>query len=130
MSTNLGQEVSNRSPITEAQLCEWLGAVRPGGRLCYHRGFLAIDCDPAASSLDAKHRAELRRLAKRASFAVKNGLAHLVQRRNGPADFSYLLVARRRSKSGRLSLGRLLAVSPTDPRSLEVKIVVAGIRRW
>jgi hypothetical protein len=85
-----------RAFLTEAELCAWLGAASPGSSLCYYRGFLAIDCGAAASGLDTKQRAELQRLAKRAVFAVEKGLAHVVQRRHGPADFSYLLVARRR----------------------------------
>jgi hypothetical protein len=34
------------------------------------------------------------RLARRAWWAAEQGLVHLVQRRNGPDDFSYLAVAR------------------------------------
>jgi hypothetical protein len=90
------QDYSKNSRLDEAQLCKWLGATTPGDKLCYHRGVLAVDCDPVASRLDAPDRRELCRLAKRALMAVETGFAHLVQRRNGPDDFSYLLVARPR----------------------------------
>ena len=95
-------ENSKNSRLDELQLCKWLGSTTPADKLCYHRGVLAVDCDPAASRLNAVDRRELCRLAKRALMAVEAGFAHLVQRRNGPDDSSYLLVARRRlSRSAR-----------------------------
>jgi hypothetical protein len=105
------QNITEPSAIDEEQLCRWLGAARPGDRLCYHRGFLAVDCDPTTSSLRGEDRAELRRLAQRALFAAETGLADLVQRRNGPGDFSYLIVARRRQKAARGSLRAILLAS-------------------
>ena len=108
------QYISEPSAIDEEQLCHWLGAARPGDRLCYHRGFLAVDCDPATSGLSGEDRAELHRLAQRALFAAETGLADLVQRRNGPGDFSYLIVARRRQKVPRGSLRAVLSASAAE----------------
>lgn len=113
MSIRLQSETLGTPRFTEAELCGWLGAVTPGNYLCYHRGFLAVDCDPIASSLNGKDRAELRRVAQRAVFAAENGLVHLTQRRIGPGDFTYLVVARRRPKGERGSLRTILTASAT-----------------
>lgn len=89
---------SPRRRITEAELCGWLAAAAPGDQLTYHRGFLAVDCDPVTTHLPDPQRMELLRAANRARFAAEKGLAHLLQRRNGPSDFTYLLIARTRPK--------------------------------
>lgn len=94
--------------FTELDLCRWLGAATAGDRVCYHRGFLALDCDPAASHLGAADRRELSRVAKRALQAVEAGFVYPTQRRNGPGDFAYLLVARPRPISARVSIRILL----------------------
>lgn len=86
------------SMLSEAAMCAWLGAAAPGDRLAYHRGFLAIDCDSASSRLPERDRLVLRRLAARATFAAHHRLVFVVQRRNGPGDYTYLLIARRRAK--------------------------------
>jgi hypothetical protein len=85
--------------LSELGLCTWLGSAAPGEQFPYHRGSLARDRDPVISRLNVKHRAELCRLARRAYIAAERGLADLVQRRNDSGDFTYLLVARRRSSS-------------------------------
>ena len=69
----------------------------------YHRGFLAVDLDPGNGRLTERERAELRRVSRRAMLLAEDGLAHLLQRRNGPDDFSYLLVARSRPLPGSLT---------------------------
>ena len=43
----------------------------------------------------------LRQLARRAAWAFGEGLVHLVQRRNGPNDFSYLAIKRTRPRTTR-----------------------------
>jgi hypothetical protein len=84
--------------ITEADLCHWLGAAVPGDTLVYHRGFLPLDVVPRADRLAERERKELVRVARRAMWAADKGLVHLVQRRHGPEDASYLLIARPRPK--------------------------------
>ena len=91
------------SRLTEAQLCRWLGTAAPGDPLVYHRGFLAVYLDPGNGRLTERERAELRRVSRRAMLLAEDGLAHLLQRRNGPDDFSYLLVARSRPLPGSLT---------------------------
>lgn len=94
---------------TEAILCRWVGVAAPGDQLVYHRGFLALDCDPSNGRLTQREKAELRRVARRAMLAAESGLAHLVQRRHGPGDFSYVLIVRPRPKPAEGSLQVVLA---------------------
>jgi hypothetical protein len=96
----------NRLPLTEVDLCRWLGQAAPGDWLTYHRGFLALDCDRTTGRLVERERAELLCVARRALSAAQAGQAHLVQHRNGHDDFSYVLVARPRSRavSGKIAM--------------------------
>jgi hypothetical protein len=89
-----GRRLSNGLSITVADLCRWISEASSGDSLEYHRGFLMIDTNPLVSRLPEMERAELCRVAQRARQAVDNGLTHLVQRRHGPHDFAYLIIAR------------------------------------
>lgn len=109
MATNITPLTQPRRGITETELCGWLGQAVPGDRLAYHRGFLALDCMSTNGRLSEADRGELRRVARRALFAAESGLAHLVQRRNGPDDFTYLVIARPRPKTARGSILSILA---------------------
>jgi DNA-directed RNA polymerase specialized sigma24 family protein len=93
--------------LSEIDLCGWLGQAEPGDTLEYYRGFLAVDAIPGGSRLPERDRVELGRIARRALWASERGLAHLLQRRHGPDDYSYIIVARPRSPSQ--SLSELLA---------------------
>jgi hypothetical protein len=103
------------SRITETRLCAWLGTAAPGDQLAYHRGFLAVDCDSSSDRLTQREKAELRRVARRAMLAAEAGLAHLLQRRNGPNDFTYFLVARTRPQPAEGSLDTILADELKEP---------------
>jgi hypothetical protein len=81
---------------TEIELCGWLGQAAPGDILQYHRGFLAIDREPQHARMAKTDRDELIRMCRRAHWAAECGLAHLLQRRHGDGDYSYLLIARPR----------------------------------
>ena len=70
----------------------WLKTARPGGRIEYHRGLLSVDRQPKLNSSDNEKRSELHRLAARVLSAAEQGLVHLVQRRRGAEDFSYLAI--------------------------------------
>jgi hypothetical protein len=85
--------------FTEIELCGWLGQASPGDILQYHRGFLAIDREPMHGRLPKNDRDELIRMCRRAHWAAEQGLAHLVQRRHGDGDYSYLMIARPRPKA-------------------------------
>jgi hypothetical protein len=82
--------------LSEIEFCAWIGAAAPGEMIQYHRGFLAVDIIAVISKLPEPKRAALKKLAARAYWAAEERLVHLVQRRNGPDDFSYLAIARPR----------------------------------
>ena len=94
---------SVRLTLSEVELCGWLGQAEPGDILEYFRGFLVVDTTPYGSRLPESDRVELGRLACRALWASERGFAHLVQRRHGPDDYSYLIIARARPTSQALS---------------------------
>ena len=93
--------------ISEIDLCAWLGQAEPGQKLVYFRGFLLVDAIPHGSRLPEPDRAELRRVARRALWAADRGIADLVQRRHGPDDYSYVMIARPRPSDSE-SLSELL----------------------
>lgn len=84
--------------LTETAFCAWLGQAHPGAQLVYHRGLLALDASISSQTPDSDARRELCRVARRAWWAAEQGLIHLLQRRNGPDDFTYLAIARPRPK--------------------------------
>jgi hypothetical protein len=89
--------------VTEIDLCAWLGQATPNDALEYHRGFLVLDVDAHISRLANSDRLELIQLASRARWAADRRLVHLVQRRLGENQFSYLAIARPRPKTPALS---------------------------
>jgi hypothetical protein len=97
------QHSTVRPAITEIELCAWLAQADPQHVLEYHRGFLALDRSRAGGRLREQDAIELSRVADRAWLAARLGLVLLLQRRNGPDDYSYLLVARPRSPTHPLS---------------------------
>jgi hypothetical protein len=78
----------------------WLLRAQPGQQLQYHRGMLIRDRSPA-SGISEEHRRDLARVADAALRAAEERLVHLVQRRNGPFDFSYVAICADRGRSGR-----------------------------
>lgn len=94
--------------ITEINLCGWIGQASPGAILEYHRGYLALDASPQGKRLDDEERAELLRIARRAWWASEKGLVHLVQRRHGPDDYSYFVIARPKAHAPSAPLSSVL----------------------
>ncbi|MCQ4159218.1 hypothetical protein NON00_04685 [Roseomonas sp. GC11] len=99
-------------PLTEAAFCGWCGLALPGDRLVYHRGFLAVEISPLSFLRPEPERRELLRVAQRALKLAEAGLLHLVQQRHDEEDFSYLAIARPRSRVARGRLAEVL--TPTD----------------
>jgi hypothetical protein len=87
-------------PVSLAEFNRWLLRAQPGQQLEYHRGMLNRDRSPASGMSD-EHRRGVARVADAALQAAEDGLVHLVQRRNGPFDFSYVAVCADRGRSGR-----------------------------
>lgn len=86
------------APLTETALCHWLGTAAPGDTITYFRGELARSLCPQLALLDPPQRLALAKMASRAWKLAEDGLAHLVQRRHGPDDFEYLIIARPRPR--------------------------------
>jgi hypothetical protein len=108
MDTNITANAASACRITETELCGWLGQASPGAMIEYHRGFLALDGMSHGGRLAERDHSELVRVGRRAMWAADRGIAYLVQRRHGPDDYSYLVIARPRP-SASLSLSELLA---------------------
>ncbi|MCB1489269.1 MAG: hypothetical protein KDJ88_17660 [Bauldia sp.] len=90
----------NTAPrLSDAEFCFWVGEALPGDTLEYHRGFIAVDV--GSGNLSTPEQKALRKLVRSAAWASEAGLVHLVQRRRGPGDFSYLAVKRPRPRSTR-----------------------------
>jgi hypothetical protein len=79
------------SPLPLTPFGRWIGQAKPGECFEYHRGFLTVDRSPASHLADHERRV-LTKLAGAALSAAQADQVHLVQRRNGPADFSYLAI--------------------------------------
>ena len=94
--------------VSEIELCAWLSQAEPHDVFEYHRGFLALDTASPGTHLPERERVELVRLARRAWWASEHKLIHLVQRRHGPNDYSYLAIARPKPSNAAASLSSLL----------------------
>lgn len=94
--------------LSETVFCAWLGQAYPNEPLIYHRGLLAMDASHDSEAPKTDARRELARVARRARWAAEQGLVHLVQRRNGPDDYSYIAIARQRTDKVTASLSTLL----------------------
>ncbi len=88
----------------------------PGEMIAYHRGELARDRDRHASELPEQQRVELDAVADYAGRLADAGWCHLLQRREAPNCFLYLLVLRPRPHQQRVlpkpRLRTILAYSP------------------
>lgn len=109
-STNTGFRAAE-PPLTETIFCAWYGSAVPGDRIVYHRGFLAVDASPLTSTVPDAERRALLRVAERALQLAQDGLVHLVQRRMGDGDFTYLAVARPRARCRTGALASVLAAA-------------------
>ena len=99
-------EPAARELISVAEFRGWLAGPESCSWFEYHRGLLIWDRSPA-SALSDDHRRALAKIANAVFQAAEQGQVHLVQRRNGPFDFSYLAI-----KSVRAAARRAVARSP------------------
>jgi hypothetical protein len=109
--------------LDEAALTAWFSAAAAGDRIEYWRGYLAIDANPTGSTLEPDDCRQLGRVSARAFRLAEQGKAHLVQKRHGDADYSYLLVVRPRPRPVRASFtsavfGTADAITPAIPRRM------------
>ena len=101
-------EPTRPTVASEAALLAWLTQAEPGEMLEYYRGFLGIDRTEAGRVLGFKDRRDLVTTAKRALRLAEQDLVHLVQRRNGPGNFSYFVIARPRPADRSVALTAFL----------------------
>ena len=111
MTTATITTIRPKGPLTEIQFCAWVAQAMPGDRLEYHRGFLVLDTFPGLSKLGDNERNELRLLVTRAFWTEAQGLVRLVQERLGPDLFSYLAIARPKTRSSADAVTQLAAVA-------------------
>jgi hypothetical protein len=78
--------------VTRQEFEVWLKQARPGDRLVYHRGYLAVDRARGSGPLSESARRELVLVGNLALALAEQGKAHLVQQRTGPDAFSYIAV--------------------------------------
>lgn len=95
------------SGVTEISFAAWIAQAQAGDELEYHRGFLVLDTDKTCTRLTEADCERLTALSRRAIRAAELGLIHLLQRRHGEADYSYLAVVSHLKTSSGLS-ARLL----------------------
>jgi len=89
--------------VTLIEFQAWYRSAEIGEALEYHRGFLPMD-RALGSRLGEADRNELDRLADAVIDMATVGHVHLVQRRHGPGDYGYLVVA---SRGGRRAEPRM-----------------------
>ncbi len=82
--------------LREEDFCRWIGEADPGDRIEYHRGLLAADRVRGLSLLANADRRELGAIADRALALAEEGRLLLVQKRQGPGDYSYLAIMPKR----------------------------------
>jgi hypothetical protein len=91
----------------------WLLRGQPGQQLEYHRGMLSRDRSLASGMSDEQQHG-VARIADAALHAAEDGLVHLVQRRNGPFDFSYMAVCADRGPIGQRGRTPIAEVAGAD----------------
>jgi hypothetical protein len=88
-------------PLTVGRFWSWLARSEPSAALEYHRGLLILDRSPA-SELSEDERRTVAKIADAALGAAEDRVLHLVQRRNGPFDFSYVAIKAAPARGKRL----------------------------
>ena len=72
--------------------CGWLANGDAGQRTVYYRGHLGRDRCRSTTALSERDRQALIALARQALLAAEDGRVHLLQRRHGDGDYSYIAV--------------------------------------
>ena len=82
-------------PVTPDDFCGWLAKAMPGDGTVYYRGHIGRDRCQSTTGLSARDRQGLVALARQAMLAAEDGRVHLLQRRHGDGDYSYIAVKAR-----------------------------------
>ena len=89
MSTSHTPPLTSPAAPSADDFCAWLGSAMPGESFEYHRGFLAIDREPAEDQRRTPEHVRIDRLAGCVLDYAGHGMVTLVQRRLGSNRFSY-----------------------------------------
>jgi hypothetical protein len=84
-------------PVSPNDFCGWLAMAEAGDTTVYYRGQLGRDRRRSAGALAEPDRQRLIALARQALLAAEDGRVHLVQRRHGAGDYSYVAIKARTS---------------------------------
>lgn len=71
---------------------DWVVSAKPGAKFEYYSGFLAEDRDAVKGRYTEAERKQMSEVANRAFAYSGHGLIHLIQKRHGVADYSYIAV--------------------------------------
>jgi hypothetical protein len=121
MQTNHPVAAPKHPPLTEDALCAWVGTASPGDQLAYHCGFLAFDVGPDSKTLSPAARQQLDRVARRARKQFEQGLVYLLQRRDGPGEYTYLIISRRRPRGADGALDAVLDQAELSPGDITLR---------
>jgi hypothetical protein len=80
--------------VRGTRIRQWLKEAEPGQSIQYFRGFLALGVDASGLPLTEPERQAAVRTADQLFRAAQRQLVHLVQRREGPMNWTYVAIAR------------------------------------
>ena len=99
--------------VTPDDFCGWLAMAMPGDATVYYRGHLGRDRCRSTGRLPEPDRQRLIALARQALLAAEDGRVHLLQRRHGYGECSYIAV---KARASRRQVARPLSIQAT-PRT-------------
>ena len=85
----------------EERFCDWIAHAAPGANTVYFRGHLAYDRMPSTNTFREPKRKAPRCRGGKGDAGSRGRSVHLVQRRHGPYDYSYLAVKAHVRRPGR-----------------------------
>jgi hypothetical protein len=82
--------------VGDEEVSQWLQEAKPGQAIQYFEGHLGPGTDAMGLPLPESERQAVARVADRLWRAAQHDLVHLLQRRQGPTNWSYIAVAGRK----------------------------------
>jgi hypothetical protein len=99
--------------LAPEEFCGWLAMAAPGDSTVYYRGHLGRDRCRSTTGLSEPNRQRLIALARQTLLAAEDGRVHLLQRRDGYGECSYIAV---KARASRRQVARPLSIQAT-PRT-------------
>jgi hypothetical protein len=100
------QRSQQHAVLPAALFRAWVACAKPGERLEYDRGLLALDRIKGTNALNEAERRKLAAVADHARALAEAGKLHLLQERHGEGNYSYRAVARTPARSIKQVLSR------------------------